>query len=101
MFSNFLFQSEDRTEDSNPSMSFEVIMKVQKLRSFTDPSNKRTTSTFGSEIQSIIVNDSNKQIRSLASEMGEYEFLIKQVLLEDICSFSRKKRQGSKGLKRR
>ena len=43
----------------------------------------------------MIDNDPNKSVRSLARDMGQSEFLIKQVVHEDNRHFSYKMRKGS------
>ena len=60
----------------------------------SDSSDEKRTPEFVFEVQAINYNDFSKSIRSKASDMGVYEFLIKQVVHEDIWYFSYKMRKG-------
>ena len=71
-----------------------VIMKVQQLRSLTDCSDKKRTTEFVGEIHIMIDNDPNKSVRSITKDMGESEFLIRQVVHKDRWYFSYKIRKG-------
>ena len=59
----------------------------------SDHSDKKRTSKFVGDIQAMIDNNPNGSVRSIARDMGVSEFLIRQVVHEDICYFSYKMRK--------
>ena len=76
-------------------MSSMVIINVRQLRSLTlIVLIKKELLKFVAEIQAMIDNDPSKPIRSIARNMEISEFLIRQVVHEDVWYFSYKMRKG-------
>ena len=67
------------------------LQKRRQLGSFTD---KKRTPEFVAEIQAMMDNNPNKSIMSTARDMGVFQFLIRQVVHEDIHYFSQKMRKA-------
>ena len=59
-----------------------------------DRFGKKRTSKFDGEILAMINNDPRKSTKSIASDMGVSDFLIRQVVHEDISYFSYKMRKN-------
>ena len=103
-----------QTESSNTKISEclgVTLMTVQKIWKELDESNgayevteawkshsyysgKKRTAKFFDEIQAMIDNNPSKLISSIVRNMGVSEFLIRQVVHEDIWYFSYKMRKG-------
>ena len=63
-------------------------------KSHSDHSDLNGTLKFVCEIQTMVDNDSSKSIRSITKDMEVLEFLIRQVVHEDIQYFLYKMRKG-------
>ena len=89
-------QSEDIAENLKrvwkKSIDDYQITAAQKPHSAN--SIKKRAPEFVGDIQTMIDNDPSKSIRSIAKDMGWYEFLIRQVVHEDIWYFLYKIRRG-------
>ena len=80
--SEFWCQSEDTAKNSELD------------ESNGDQRDKKRTLKFVAEIQVFIDNNLSKLLRFIAKVMGMYEFLIRQLVHEDIWYFSYKMRNG-------
>ena len=68
--------------ESNSDYEGTVVRKPTSGRS-----DKKRTLEFVDEVQAMIDNDPSKSIKSTTKDIGVFEFLIRQVLYEDICVF--------------
>ena len=79
---------------SYPARAKGLVNMIKLQQPYLDDCDKTRTLEFVAEIQAMIDNDPSKSIRSIARSMGVSEFILRQVVHEDIWHFLDKMRKN-------